>query len=501
MSEPIDDIDKFFLDNIDPLQEAPPANIWQNVEASLDKDNAEKYKRKAVFFKRLSAALLLLLLGTGIYEVSYKSKKTNDSPAINAAGAAALNKGSDNKDATNNEQNAKPGSTGKQQTERSNIISPLNTSTTIALNTNNGNTNHTGNRIKKITAVVPGISNGLNSAGKMVQWEQPVLNTGIKKDDLAVVTKKQTPTAKAAENNGLQNSLPATVDQLSSPQDGVAANVKPGLHTTPGDREPLKTITPLDIKNKKNISKNLSSPFSLTAFFSPQIAGYSLRDDDDHFPGARDDDDKDKIRNRESHKFSYAAGLMVNYKVADKWTIQTGINISKTRINVDPTTIYANKDNTGKIQYRYNSSSGYAYVLPSFSSSPTVGDSCFTGRSVNSLKYIGIPVNIAYTIAVKKWRIQPTIGVGANFLVHSEIETQLKSGADEEGKDITNIHGLRSVYFNVMASAEVLYPLSKKFSFSISPAIRLALTSINKNNVVQSFTNSLGTIIGINYKF
>src|SRR5450755_2549079 len=55
-------IDKLFHDSIEPLSELPQKHVWENIEQQLDKNNAEKYKRKYIIFKRAAVVLLFLLL-------------------------------------------------------------------------------------------------------------------------------------------------------------------------------------------------------------------------------------------------------------------------------------------------------------------------------------------------------------------------------------------------------------------------------------------------------
>ena len=50
------------------LEEEPSVDAWEKINATLDKKDAEKYKRKFIGWKRISFLLLLLLTGILIYE-------------------------------------------------------------------------------------------------------------------------------------------------------------------------------------------------------------------------------------------------------------------------------------------------------------------------------------------------------------------------------------------------------------------------------------------------
>jgi hypothetical protein len=489
MSEQLNDIDKFFVKHIGPLEATPPANVWQNVEAELDKSNVEKYKKRAIFLTRLSAMLLLLLLATGTYEILTKSKGSQQGPsAIPIVANTKDKRAGDTMGLANTTVNTMPADkTTQPPGEYSDAPVPPNKASTGKM--------LVGNNHKMVVAATIAKPKAGNADNNPAQSAWTELKPAIKNaESFPSITKKFSSPAGKPTLMG---------DSIANGQNDATGNVAINKNNFGAVIKDSSKAGPLLlVKNKGNNRHNFFKNISLTAYFSPQVDGYGLRDDDDdHFPGGTDDDDRDKIRGREKHSFSYTTGLTANYQLSKNWVVQTGLYLSKASIDVKPTTLYANTDNTGKVQYRYNSSSGYAYILPYFNTSPAVGDSCLAGNSINSLQYVGIPLNIGYAVRVKKLLIQPTVGIGVNILTKSSIETELRKGTEQEEKNITDVKGLRPVYFNITASAEVRYPLLKRVSFSFSPTARLALTSINKNNVVKSFTNSIGAAIGINYEF
>ena len=52
-----------------------------------------------------------------------------------------------------------------------------------------------------------------------------------------------------------------------------------------------------------------------------------------------------------------------------------------------------------------------------------------------------------------------------------------------------------------MAGIGAAYKLTDKFSFTLMPTARFALTSINKDAVVKTFPNSLGLLVGLRKNF
>src|SRR5438045_375784 len=93
MSENLHDIDKLFKDSIEGHEEMPSDKVWDAIDNNLDKTNVIQIKRKYNNLKRLAVALLLLLLGTVVYEI--QSKKTGKQELVK-------NNGKDSKEIINN---------------------------------------------------------------------------------------------------------------------------------------------------------------------------------------------------------------------------------------------------------------------------------------------------------------------------------------------------------------------------------------------------------------
>ena len=72
MDENLHDIDKLFRDPIEAHEDMPSAKVWDAIDNNLDKSNVNSIKKKYNNLKRIAAALLLLLLGTIVYEIQTK---------------------------------------------------------------------------------------------------------------------------------------------------------------------------------------------------------------------------------------------------------------------------------------------------------------------------------------------------------------------------------------------------------------------------------------------
>jgi hypothetical protein len=235
------------------------------------------------------------------------------------------------------------------------------------------------------------------------------------------------------------------------------------------------------------------SRFSITPFFSPDIAWYHLQNDNvDNQP-----DNAAELDREEKHEFSSTFGALVDYKLNKHWGLQSGLTLSNINITVDPKTIYAQQDNTGSIKYRINTSSGYGYLLPKFIQNPAIGDSLYAFTSTHSLLYIGIPLAFTYNVTKGKFNFNGRIGLAANILSKAKLETTVEKGFDNTMETVDNLQGLKKVYFSGLAGVGVDYKLANKISLTFVPTMRFALNSINKNVPVKSFPMSFGFSMGL----
>jgi hypothetical protein len=241
--------------------------------------------------------------------------------------------------------------------------------------------------------------------------------------------------------------------------------------------------------NKKS---GKESRFSITPFFSPDIAWYSLEDDK-----VNQQENASKIEKEENQDFSYTYGAFVDYKINNHWGMQSGITLSNTNIIVDPKTIYAQQDNTGKIKYRINTSTGYGYVLPAFSSNPTIGDSIYAFTFSHSLQYVCIPIAVTYSFTKGQFTVKAIAGLSTNILTKAKIEATLENGFDDSFETVNNLDGLKKVCFSGMTGLGLDYKLSKKTSLVFAPNLRFALNSITKDAPVKSYPVSLSLALGL----
>jgi hypothetical protein len=233
--------------------------------------------------------------------------------------------------------------------------------------------------------------------------------------------------------------------------------------------------------------------WSITGYISGDRANYRL---DNDLPTIS------KIEQWEQHEPSFSGGILVTRQIKKKWGLQTGIIYANTAIGINPQKMYALQDQNGDISYKYITSSGYAYIKPGFGLPPLPGDSLVTTSAKHTLQHLIVPLVIRYTIATNnKLSFTAGAGIAGNFLTSAKIETEIEDAFNRENVFINKLYGDRSFYWSVMADAEVQYKLNEKTTVNLRPSFRYAISSITKNNDVETFPYSFGLGAGITYRF
>lgn len=250
----------------------------------------------------------------------------------------------------------------------------------------------------------------------------------------------------------------------------------------------------LNAKTSNRYSKSAKkSLFSATVFYSPDFVGSRVDNDHNRFR----EDDRDEIKNKEEIKNSSRLGVLINYNAGKNFSIQSGLAYSTTTTTILPKMIFARPDMFGNVNYRFNCSAGYSDITLHPGNPPALGDSISTLSSLNTLKYISVPLTVRYKISRGKFSVNPGLGIAANLLAKGSIETVIPGAAGNEKENINHIEGLNKSYLNGALSLGLNYNFNRFFGLSFTPVTRFALTAINKNAPVKTYLNSFGLEAGI----
>jgi hypothetical protein len=242
-------------------------------------------------------------------------------------------------------------------------------------------------------------------------------------------------------------------------------------------------------------NKSLSNKLSLTAFFSQEFAGYNLSDDDATAADGRE------IEQRERNAFSASMGFYLNYRINKRWTIQSGLSYSWSTSNIDSATSYAVKDNSGNVQFKMNTISGYGYLQSPPSLPPSVGDSVLTGKSYSRIHYLTVPLVLSYRIPLNRFSLLVGAGLSFNLLTNAYLETEIYGPNLREASTTTPINGLKKLYYGVILKADLEYQISKKLGINLIPSFKNSLSPINIHSALSAYPYNIGLGLGMSYLF
>jgi hypothetical protein len=460
------DIGEQFSNEINKLSQQPREHIWENIDKQLDKTEAKNYKDKFTTLRKRTLLLLLLLICISSFSILYfnisKNKKTN---------LAELQTGKQfiNKEGSN----SIPNNQIAAATNKFNQLQPNN-------NISTGTIAKKGQEVLFVSGKLSIKQNGKTNV--------KIRNGSVEEDENTIVDE-----IKSSKDDIVQKETKKNISQTDSTFENAEKIVLQNFKAENKDSLSVTSTVPLP-KNKKK--QNNDFRFTVTAFTAPDYSKYHLTNDKQN-----NYDNKTNIATRERSDLSFSYGLLLGYKAGNKITIQSGVIYSSSEISIAPTKIYAEKNNIGTIKYRYNTSSGYGYVLPSFSNSPAVGDSLVADGANHSLHYISIPFIVKYKLGNGKLSFNPGAGITFNFLTKATLTTDLVDRLNRETEYISKLEGIKIITPGIIITPEVQYQLSKNFSISATPYLKYSLGPINKDNVVKTFPYTIGLGVGGVFKF
>ena len=490
MNKDLHDIDELFRTGLDGYEETPSSGVKENLDAALDKQDAEKYKKRFIIWKRAALLLLLLVAGFVLYESGII--KTGSSRYAAKTPVRDKNDKAEDKTETANPNNNTPGNSNNNvvAAEELTIQKEIAQSELTQKEINNvpgssvvADKNSTGKK-----AILPKNSPQGNQVYPFIISNDPFVSitssqTDKKNDDTTrydadwQISKREiTPLDERTSVSAITNRFIKSIQPLSS----IAVS-----------NSPLKANNVSDSKNKKVKSFN---PFWMaTAFAAYDQAGYKLDSDE---PAAAN-----SIKFREAHEPSFSLGILFTRQVKQKWGLQSGLVYSNSAIGMKPQKTYAFVDPTGDVAYKYITSSGYAFFKPGFGPQPTVGDSLTTAEAKHTLEHISVPFVIKHTLTNKKIAITPGAGIEANFITKANLEVDIEDPFNREIVVVRKLTGTKPFYWSFVADAEVKYNLNKKMSVSVRPVYHHAISPTTKNNVVETYPHSFGIGAGVTIKF
>ena len=535
-----DDIDDLFKKGLEHHSDLPSDEVWDRIDRKLDKKKVISISRKYNKLKWAAAALLLFSIGMAMYTMHFHLKnkelvdRYNTQKELPGPGSRINNDSEQKNNSLEKKNHSKNklnnnGRLPKNGNQKSVLVGNADKNS-LANRMGSQNVNKGLNKPLINTTANPVIKG--NKEGKNPNKIQSSKNNQnfslLKKSHVKIKTAVGTvnlPGNKKkifAINNETRNTMP-TREKEQENQAGIAFSStweknSEGIRILPEQENSIREITAKpfmlnfnkiiegDAMPKPSLRKmtgqtsqkdRLTSRFSATIYFSPDIISASLRNDNDRYR----DEDHNEIKKDEQNNFSFTTGILIGYKFSSKISLESGFTFSNWETNIHPKIIYARPDNNGFYNYKFNCSAGYSYLDVKSLPSPVSGDSLKALNANNTIQYAGIPIIMKYAIKKGKFSFIPSVGFAANFLIMGQLKTTLSTPVGIQKVASNVINGLRPFYVSGMATIGTQYAINKRLELAFLPTARFSITSINKNAPVKTNLYTFGFGSGLIYEF
>lgn len=546
MKKNLHDIDKLFKAALEEHEESPGESVWDAIDQQLDKNKVIDINRKYVRLRKIAVILAVVLMGVGAYTLSTwgkfnelagnkkESVKDNNHTSKNQIADSikpAAEKGRAATDATiadtvtarhltidgdaelNTRQNNKNNIPGidKKKKKDSTTQHPVqqNMTNTGADNmADNARNADATQKLKKANQPpVNKISNDTQETAQnqLVQMPRVVINKKKQKTTTAGGDISEDDNSTTANSKVADNTIGVSIRALPlanvSVLDADAMKNNNGVNQPVANNKAKAMIGNLKLA-RMNKGVNLKG-FSATIFYGPDLISNRVKEEKhERRPGGQpvEHADKDEINEQENHKTSQSFGLLIDYKLSNHWSLQSGLAVINKTINIEPKKIYARPDYNGSVKYLFDCSSGYSFLSSKNMTAPAVGDSLTAFESVSKLQYLSVPLVAKYNFVAGRFELYAGIGASINFLKKGEIKTQLGSSTYQKVAVNNDLSGAKSSYFTGNLGAGAYYNISDRIAFGFMPSYNFALTSSTKDAAVKSFPNSMNLAGGIRFK-
>ncbi|HEY1871782.1 MAG TPA: hypothetical protein VGG71_12040 [Chitinophagaceae bacterium] len=452
MKEDNQHIDDLFKKSLDSVADTPDNHSWEKIKNRLDSDDASEYRRKFIVIRRLTVSLVCFIVVLILYQ-SLKPFSQNSSQTNSLAPQTTL-----------------PG-IHDRQSELTNKLSD------------------SKNKID------PSISFQAKLFAR-----KPV---NQKKFETTASTLYAALADQFTDSFSSKNIAKSSIEYSSSgyafSKENISVSLKDNVVARPSGIDLSQPLQHIEI---------FKPYFSLTFFSSPVWARHNMADNDDYInqqPGnglsSYQQTNKTTIEQRENELLSYNVGLTAYYHLSWNWGLESGVIFNSIYTNIDPHEIYAVRNGPGNVSYEFVTSSGYGFLKPQSLNMPMPGDSVSTTMAKHKMQYLSVPVLFKYTISFKRFSFSPGIGITANFLTGTSVQTEIKENNQTVSESITKLNGAKGTFLSASANTDFSYSLNRNWMISIVPAFNYAITPVTENNVVLTYPYGFSVGLGFSYRF
>lgn len=455
-------IDQLFRENLKGLQVIPPPEVWGSVAEQIPVKSSNTFRRIIA----VAASLLIIFASTWLI----------------------VQKGPDS------------GVTSDQSIEKSKIESP------VKQDNANSDQNLSSPNTKSSEEIRVRSEKSNSSKNQLENSTSSSSNELITEEDLPTSNSLEIISGKSYTLSGINTMNLATHDfnRYSIQPLTISMDVKI-------ENPNVIVIDLADVKYGKN------PRWGLGGNFSPL---YSFR-----YTNPKSNQDLSYFYDKETGNYGFTGGMSAIYRAKGRFSIQTGIQFSRTGVSVNDLMFYQNVQ-TGRllrtgipknnVPYQFETSIGQVtsgenphyladFELPNgdlytgnLSALPEFDNyEAFSASITQNFEFFEIPLLVRYKIVDRKFGMNVMSGVGTSLLVDNSVfmyyqDQKIPLGQTED-ISLINFAGTVGLGFE--------YSFNPKLSLNIEPTFKYFLNSINKNSEMSTHPYFFGIYSGLNIYF
>ena len=477
--------------------------VWNNIDGHLANKDADKYKRKIVFYKWVAAASVVFAISLSFLNYYYNTSQlklasTDEVLIQNDRLSPVPSKPSEiytnNKDSESDDiYNANIGANGLAIQRDIEVEKDKLDGSGVAhdINTKPSNTTPSGSAL------------ALAKNGEPVEIENAKTLEGNVQALAGTTNVSEVPNTFFATSE-IENSIVTSEQRHGAewaviPQEGLPYHIEhsaqlldpPYIYAIPGVQMAIREekSEPKVMWAGLNVGSGIFDPnFENGSNYQPSTSPALSKT----YANARESPQAATFAESTSAGVSYSLGLNFGMRLNEKWVLQSGVQYA-----------YKNASTNSTTYLRSNYDEGIRPSLTNDVNAETMNFSNASFRQeydfLNSFEFATIPVKAGYLLIDRKVGLMLTAGVGADIFLSntiSENNDRLDDVKMTGGKESP----FRDVNFNGLFGAELFYQISRQYHLTLEPSYSIALSPLTKSQSdFRSHPQTIGITAGLKY--
>ncbi len=482
-------------------------DVWNNIDGHLANNEADKYKRKIIFYKWVAAASVVFAISLSVFNYHYNASKVNladaENPLLQNNRTSTTEPSpkevyaNRNNDAEGDKINSADIKANGLAIQRDMSVRDERTESDIESNTGTKPSNASSNNLALAQAKVSVEESAESQAGlhkgRSSQVTAESNNVG---EELSTVM-----SSSDTERNTIALAIiqQRNAERIALPQEGQPYYMEhyaqllepPYIYAIPG----VKMLTKEDKPASKimwaglNVGSGIFDPhFENGSNYQPPTSPALSKT----YAAARESPQAATYTENTSAGVSYSLGLNFGMRLNKKWVLQSGVQYAYKSASTNSTTYLRNN---------YDERIKPALTNATNTEALNFSNASFTQEYdlLNSFEFATIPVKAGYLLVDRKVGLMLTAGVGADIFLSNTLsenndrldDVRMTSGSESPFRDVN---------FNGLVGAELFYKISRQYHLTLEPNYSIALSPITKSQSdFRSHPQTFGITAGLKY--